>query len=271
MFFLAAVIGSFALAFSNWSVTEPDRIGFVGLDNISSLLSDSQFRAAIKNTFTFSIWTSLIKLVLGLLLALVLNQRFVGREATRALFFMPYLLSAYAIGFTFTFILNPTTGLLNALLANVHLSQLAKDWLGDPSLALWSAVGVDVWIGTGFSATILLAGLQSVPEELKDAAAVDGAGRWAIARFVTIPFLLPVLSIVLVLNLIWGFRVFDLVQALTQGGPGWATEVVTTMLYKSTTVGALGYSAAIGLTQFLLIALICIPLLGAFRRREIEL
>jgi raffinose/stachyose/melibiose transport system permease protein len=269
VFFLLSVIGAFALAFSDWNVTRPNEIRFVGLQNFAELIGEEQFRTALRNTLGFAIATTLLKLVLGTALALMLDLPLRARNGFRAVFFLPYLLSAYAIGYLFTFIFHPTHGLLNLLLGLVRLGS--HDWLGDPSLAFWSIVGVDVWIGTGFSATLILAGLQSVPQELKEAAAVDGASATTVLRKITIPFILPAVGVVLVLNIIGGLRVFDIVQALTLGGPGWATEVISSMLYKSLAVGALGYSAAIGLTQFILVALASIPVMNALRAREIEL
>ena len=270
VFFFASVVGSFVMSFTDWRSTS-SAIHFVGFDNFSTLLGDAQFVQAIENTTTYAISTACLKLVLGTGLALALNQRFAGRNVFRAIFFLPYVLSAFAVGYAFTFVFHPSTGLLNSALDAVGLSNLASDWLGDPALVLWSLVGVDVWIGTGFCGALILAGLQSVPSEVKEAASVDGASSGRVFWSITRPFLLPTLSAVLTLNLIWGFRVFDVVQALTKGGPGWATEVVSTMLYKSQLVGALGYSATIGLVQFAIVALASLPLLSSLRRREIEL
>ena len=270
VFFLASVVGGLVMSFSDWRATSAD-IHFVGLENFVTLFQDQQFVRSIGNTAVYAISTSAVKLMLGVGLALALNQRFRGRDAFRAVFFLPYVLSAYAIGYAFTFVFHPSRGLLTETLTTFGLSGFVRDWLGDPAVALWSLVGVDVWIGTGFCAALVLAGLQAIPTDVKEAAAVDGAGPFSTFWHITRPFLLPALSAVLTLNIIWGFRVFDVVQALTKGGPGWATEVVSTMLYKSQGVGALGYSAAIGLTQFVLVALAALPLLAAIRRREITL
>jgi raffinose/stachyose/melibiose transport system permease protein len=269
VFFLAAIVGSLLLSFTNWSVYYPNDIQFNGISNFQELFNDPHFRAALENVVVFALVTTALMTGLGTALALVLNRRFRGRNVYRAIFFLPYLLSAYAVGYIFTFVLDPQHGLVNGFLRIVGLGALAKDWLGSPSLALLTVCAVQVWIGTGFAAVIVLAALQTVPQELKEAVALDGAGRIAEFRAVTVPFLMPALTVIVTINIIAGFRVFDLVEALTGGGPGYATEVINTLQYNSLGLGALGYASAIGLTQFAIIAAVTIPVMTRLQRKQL--
>ena len=269
VFYLVALLLSFGMSLTNMNASRPLQFQFVGLDNFFQLLSESGFRAALVNTFVFALGTAVAKTVLGTVLALGLNRSFRFRSAVRSVWFLPYVLSPVAVAYVFAAVFHPTEGLLNGALKGLGLGGLAHDWLGDPTTALVSVMAVEVWIGIGFTMTIMLASLQSIPQDLIEAASLDGAGRLKSTVQITLPLLWPTILLVTGLNLITGFRVFDLVQAMTNGGPGFATEVVASFQYKALGLGALGYASAVGLIQFLCIALIAIPFLRRTRGDEL--
>ena len=165
---------------------------------------------------------------MGLALALLLNEgvkRFAA-HVYRTLIYLPAVLPTLVVALIFKSILNPATGLLNTLLRSIGAGALAKPWLVDPRIALSSVIGVDTWKGVGYIMVILLAGLQTIPREYYEAAEVDGANAWSRFRHITLPMIMPAIMVVTVLNILYGLRVFDIVYALTNGGPGYATDVL---------------------------------------------
>ena len=228
---------------------------FIGLDNFRTILSpDENYLSFIANTLVFTFWTIIIKTVFGLALALLLNsgvRRFVN--GYRVLIYMPVILPTLVVALIFRSILNPATGLLNRFLESIGLGALAMSWLTDPDIAIHSVIGVDSWKGIGYIMVILLAGLQTIPKDYYEAASIDGAGAWAKFRFITLPLLMPALMIVTVLNVLYGLRIFDMVYALTNGGPGYATEVLSTEIFKSFSKGQFGLGTAISSILFLIL------------------
>lgn len=268
-FYLASVILSFFFSLTDWHIRQPD-INFIGLKNFIKLFGDTRFLASFRNTFVYACITTLLKTVLGLIVALVLNKRFRGVKFFRALFYMPCILSTLVIGYVFGFILRPD-GLLNMALRTVGLNMLTRDWLGNFSTALYSVAIIETWLWTGFCAVIILAGLQAIPTEMMEASAIDGTSAFQTFLHVIVPLIRPAINIVLILNIIGGMKVFDIIMATTNGGPGLATEVMTTFVYKSQSTGAMGYAAAIGLVQFLVITIISITVNQFNRKKEVEL
>jgi len=253
-FFIVPSLSGIAYSFTDWS-SYSDEVEFIGLDNYRTILSpDENYLAFIGNTLVFTFWTIIIKTVFGLALALLLNsgvRRFVN--GYRVLIYMPVILPTLVVALIFRSILNPATGLLNRFLDTVGLGALAMPWLTDPSIALYSVIGVDSWKGIGYIMVILLAGLQTIPRDYYEAAEIDGAGVWAKFRYITIPMLMPALMIVTVLNVLYGLRVFDIVYALTNGGPGHATEVLSTEIFKAFSKGQFGLGTAISSILFVIL------------------
>ena len=168
--------------------------------------------------------------------------------------YLPVVLPMLAVALIFRSILNPATGLLNVLLCSIGLDFLALKWLVDPKIALFSVIGVDTWKGVGYIMVILLAGLQTIPKEYYEAAAVDGAGALAKFRHITWPLLTPALIVVTVLNVLYALRVFDIVYVLTNGGPGYATEVVYTAIFKAFGQGRYGLGTAMSSILFVVMS-----------------
>ncbi|MFE7794744.1 carbohydrate ABC transporter permease [Streptomyces sp. NPDC057460] len=240
-------------AFTDWDGLDPD-FAFVGLDNFTGLLRDADAVQAIWHTLLIAVAITVIQNGFGLLLALGVNTIIKTRHVLRVLLFAPAVITPIVTAYLWRNLLGPN-GAVNSLLGAVGLTSWRQDWLGDPHLALWSIVGVIVWQFGGYSMVIFLAGLQSVPKEIHEAADIDGAGPirrfWSITR----PLLAPAFTINLMLSLIGGIKLFDQVYALTGGGPGHATDTLSTLIYKDAfTLGEFGYSIALAVVLTIVVA-----------------
>jgi raffinose/stachyose/melibiose transport system permease protein len=256
-------------AFTDWTGqrTTPN---VVGLDNFAELLSSPPARAALANTLVIAVCTTVVQTVIGLALALALHSRLASRHVLRTLFFAPALLPPVIIGFLWQYVLTPE-GPLNGALTAAGLDALTRNWLGDSSLALPAVIAVIIWQNTGLTMVIYLAGLQGVPAELLEAAEIDGAGRWQRLRHVTIPMLLPATTIATSLTLIGSLKLFDQVYVMTGGGPGYATETLSVVMYKEAFVsGRYGYSAAIALVLTMIVFALALVQLRGLRRYEVQ-
>ncbi len=253
VFIVVPSIMGFYYSFTSWNRFSTD-VNFVGLENFRKIFaSNSTLLHAISNTLVFTALTIVTKTVLGLLLALLVS-RGIRRLSTvhRALFYLPAVLPMIVVGIVFKSILNPSTGVLNGFLRPIGLSSLAMHWLTNPHIALYSIVAVDTWKGVGFIMLLLLAGLQSIPDEYYEAARIDGASGFSELRFITLPLLMPVLTVTTVLNLLYGLKVFDSVWVLTNGGPGYATETVYTVVFKEFARGHYAVSTALSTVLFVI-------------------
>ncbi|WP_369264948.1 carbohydrate ABC transporter permease [Streptomyces sp. R35] len=240
-------------AFTDWDGLDP-HFSFVGLANFSDMLRDPDATQAIGHTLLIAVSITVVQNALGLLLALGVNSAIKSRNVLRVLLFAPAVITPIVTAYLWRNLLGPD-GAVNSLLGAVGLDGLRQDWLGSPRLALWAVVGVIVWQFAGYSMVIFLAGLQSVPKEVHEAAAIDGAGP--VRRFwsVTRPLLGPALTINLMLSIIGGIKLFDQVYALTGGGPGHATDTLSTLIYKDAfTLGEFGYSIALAVVLTIIVA-----------------
>lgn len=255
VFFVFPGISGIAYSFTDWNSYHTE-VNFVGLDNFKTIFSSGErYLDYISNTLIFVLITIVLKTVFALALALLLNDAV--KHLThfyRVMIYLPVVLPMLAVALIFRSILNPATGLLNVLLRGVGLDFLALKWLVDPKIALFSVIGVDTWKGVGYIMVILLAGLQTIPKEYYEAAAVDGAGALAKFRHITWPLLTPALIVVTVLNVLYALRVFDIVYVLTNGGPGYATEVLSTAIFKAFSQGRYGLGTAISSLLFLVMS-----------------
>jgi raffinose/stachyose/melibiose transport system permease protein len=255
VFFILPSVSGIGFAFTDWSSYRSE-VNFVGLENFQKIFSpDETYLNYFSNTLVFTVSTSMLKLLFGIALALLLNEgikRFV--HLYRTMIYLPAVLPTLVVALIFKSILNPGTGLLNTFLRDIGADALARPWLVDPRIALVSVIGVDTWKGVGYIMVILLAGLQTIPREYYEAAEVDGANAWARFRHITLPLLMPAVVVVTVLNILYGLRVFDIVYALTNGGPGYATEVLSTGIFRAFSQGLYGLGTAI--TSILFVILI---------------
>ena len=236
LYVLPSVMG-IAYSFTDWSVYSQD-VHFVGLKNFQTVFSaDYNYNRMLGNTFLFTIVTTLAKNVIGLALAVLLTKKVKLLNFHRAVMYLPCVLSALIVGMIFKSVLNPKIGLLNTALRAVGLDALAMNWLTDSKIAFNSVMAVDVWKGMGYIMTILIAGIMSIAPTYYEAAQIDGGSAWQCFRHITLPLLMPTLTVTTVLNVIYGLKVFDTVYALTNGGPGYATEVLYTGVYKEFGLG----------------------------------
>jgi multiple sugar transport system permease protein len=229
---------------------------FTGLANYVRMTGDSRFWQSLGNSTIFTVISVALELVLGLAIALVLNQSFRGRGLLRTIAILPWALPTALMALAWTWIFNDQYGVVNDLLHRTGLVQADINWLGEPSLAMAAVIAADIWKTTPFISIILLAGLQSIPTDLYEAHAIDGATSWQSFRRITLPLLAPQIVIVLVFRMAQAFGVFDLIAVMTGGGPGGATETVSLYIY-ATVMRYLdfGYGAALVVVTFLLLIL----------------
>jgi raffinose/stachyose/melibiose transport system permease protein len=254
-------------AFTDWDGLDP-KFAFVGLHNFADMWRDPDAMQAIWHTLLIAVSVTVIQNLIGLLLALGVNSTIKSRNVLRVFFFSPAVVTPIVTAFLWRNLLGPD-GAVNSLLGAVGLDSWEKNWLGDPQLALWSIVGVIVWQFSGYSMVIFLAGLQSVPTEIYEAVAMDGAG--AVRRFWSIirPLLAPAFTINLLLSIIGGIKLFDQVYALTRGGPGHATDTLSTLIYKDAfTLGEFGYSIALAVVLTIIVAVASTGQYAVLRRNE---
>jgi len=223
-------------------------VNFVGWQNYIEILKDKYFWNAFGNTFYYAVVQTIIKLPLALLLALILNSKKLGGSSVyRAVFFLPVVTTTAIIGIVMTFIFNPYSGAVNNFLLSLGLLNRPVEWLGVET-AMMVVILVSVWQMTGQYMVYWLAGLQSIPQELHEVAAVDGANGFKRLWFVTLPLLKPVAVIITLFGLVYALRVFDLVMVMTAGGPDYATDVVATYIYRyafsGETLPRYGFSSA---------------------------
>jgi raffinose/stachyose/melibiose transport system permease protein len=254
VFFILPSLLGIGYSFTDWN-TYSEAINYVGLENFQHIFSPGEnYLAYIANTLVFTAVTIVLKTVIGLGLAILLSEgvrRFVNLY--RLAIYLPAVLPTLIVALIFRSILHPSTGVLNTLLTGLGLNALALPWLIDPRIALYSVIGVDTWKGVGYITVILLAGLQTIPRDFYEAAEIDGAGFWARLRYVTIPMLMPAIVVITVLNVLYGLRVFDIVYALTNGGPGYATEVIYTEIFKAFSQGQYGLGTALSTVMFVVL------------------
>ncbi|HEX8917362.1 MAG TPA: sugar ABC transporter permease [Chloroflexota bacterium] len=270
---LVVVVVLYPLAYSLWislhsyTLTRRGEFQFIGLTNYTDFLTSPRFWGVISTTTLFTVISVFFTLVLGIGVALVLNQSFVGRRLVRSLILLPWVLPTVVVGTTWLWIYNGNYGALNGLLLQLGLITDYRTWLGDPGLALYMVIAVKVWKEVPFVALILLASLQGIPRNLYEAARIDGASTVVAFRRITLPLLKPGLLVVSVLQTMWAFRVFDIIFPLTGGGPADKTMVVAYLTYHETFKGLrFGSGAALSYIVTLIImgiALLYIKLLSS--------
>jgi ABC-type sugar transport system permease subunit len=253
LFSLLAIIFGIYVSFTQWGIIGSPK--WVGLANYLQALQSSDLPRAWLNTLRYGLMTVPSVIILALLLAIFVNLRLPGSTFARTTFFTPYVLSATVVAVVWVWILDTQHGILNHYLTLVGLPQIP--WITNPSWALPSVSGVGIWWDTGFIMVILLAALQDIPHELREAAAIDGATPFQVNLHVVLPLLRPVLSLALTLEIINALRVFSLIYLMTDGGPAGATESVVHLIYEAGFVNyQLGLAAAIALLLFLTILII---------------
>lgn len=268
LFSLYPLISGMSLSLTNWNGYSPNK-AFVGFDNYLRLLGDEVFRTALLNTFIYGVGSTIIQQVLGLGLAVVLDRIVRGASLLRAVIYLPVMVSPVVLGTMYYLIFRYNNGALNDVRALLGESPVA--WLANSTAGVTIIVLVNSLQFVGISMVIYLAGLQGVPTEFYEAAELDGAGWWQRFRYITVPLLQPAFATSIVLNLIGGLKLFDVIEVLTGGGPGKSTHSVSTLIgdtYFSSQ--AAGYSSALGVVLFILIAVVTFVLNSVLNRKRVE-
>jgi len=261
--FVVPTFASFYFSLTRWTIFDSQ---FIGLDNFVTFFREPALVKGFTNTLIYGVLTSGLKVVLGMALAVLLTGRIVARGYLRSVVFFPVLVSTIGVGLTFTVLMNPERGPINQALGTVGVN--GPGWLTDPSYALLSVALVDVWKGVGLATLIYIAGIVSIPQEYFEAAKVDGAGSWDNFRRIVLPLARPATVTVIILSLIGGLRSFDLIWAMTRGGPGFTTDVIASVIYKQYQAGFYGLSTAGSVVLFLLVTVIVVPLTRWLNRGE---
>jgi multiple sugar transport system permease protein len=270
LFFLGPMFYSLRISFFEWKIVHPEQSVFVGLQNYQRALSDPIFRRAILNTLAYAVITVCAKMILGLAVALLLNQQFRGRTFFRVAYYLPVITSWVIVSLLFEYMFNGQAGLVNYVLKDI-LHVIPKDvlWFADPILTLVPIILLDIWKGIGWAAIIFLAGLQTIPAELYEAARVDGADSLAQLRYITWPLLGPTTVFLVVVLVIGGLNAYVPFQLMTNGGdPMDLTHSVLTLMYEAT-FGRIdfGYGAAISYLLTLFVFIVSLIELRLLRRQ----
>jgi raffinose/stachyose/melibiose transport system permease protein len=264
--FLLPTFASFFFSLTRWTLFD---YTFIGLDNFVAFFQEEALTKGLVNTLIYAVVTSGLKVVLGLLLALLLTSQIIGRGFLRSVSFFPVLVSTIGVGLTFTILMDPQDGVINEALGLFGID--GPGWLTDPSLALYSVALVDVWKGVGLATVIYIAGIVSIPRDYFEAAEMDGASAFQRFRNIILPLARPATVTVIILSLIGGLRSFDLIWAMTRGGPGFTSDVIASVIYKQYQAGFYGLSTAGNVILFLMVTAIILPLFWALNRKPVDL
>ena len=265
VFFLLPMVISFFFSMTVWDFNS---YTFCGFDNFKTFFGDSSLSISIKNTLIYAVLTCGFKLVLAFLLAVFLPSKIKTKNFLRSIVFFPNLISTIAVGITFSALMHPTKGLINSVVG--IFGGTGADWLGNPKTALFAVIAVDIWKGVGIATVIFIAGMQSIDKTYYEAASIDGAGAWEQLKAITVPLSRPAMNSVIILAFIGGMRTFDLIWAMTGGGPGYVTEVMASTVYKQYAAGYYGLSTAGNVIMFIMIAILAFPLQKFLLSKEVE-
>lgn len=265
IFFVVPTVLAFYYSLTRWTLFDTT---FIGFENYRMFFRDPQLITAFRNTFIYAAMTSGLKVIISLPLAMLLTSELRLKAFFRSVVFFPVLVSAVAVGITFSTLMQPSNGLINLGLQTLGIA--GPDWLGNPDLAIYSVALIDVWKGVGIATLIFIAGISAIPTAYFDAAQLEG-GQWVKFRHVILPLSRNATFTVILLSLIGGLRTFEIIWTTTRGGPGFASDVLTSVIYKQYQAGFYGLSAAGNVVLFFMIALIVYPMMRIFNRMELEL
>jgi len=264
--FLVPTVMSFFFSLTRWTLSDWD---FIGLQNFVTFFQEPSLSIGLKNTFIYAVVTCSLKVVGGLLLGVFLTGKLRSKNYLRSVVFFPTLVSTIAVGIAFSMMMHPTEGLINSTLAMIGVE--GPDWLGDTRIALLSVAFVDVWKGIGLATVIYISGILSIPGEYYEALQIDGGSSWNKFWNLIVPLSRPATNSVIILSFIGGLRSFDLIWAMTRGGPGFATDVIASIIYKQYQGGFYGLATAGNVILFLFVTALVYPLSRYLTRREVDL
>lgn len=271
-FVILPAVSSIYLGFTSWDGVTDASMKFIGLQNYAAIFGSSRFYKALIHTIIVAGFFTILVNVVALMLALAVDHVRFGKNFFRSTFYIPVLISGVIAGFIWTIMYNYSFGIINTLFHNLHLDFLKANWLGKSPNALISIIFVLVWQLAGYYMVIYLAALQGIPTELVEAAKIDGATVFDRFKNITLPLMAGAFTINLTLALISGLKVFDQIAVMTDGGPGFDTETITYLIYK-TAFGELrqGYGTALAMTLFVLILVLGIIQVKFLREREVQM
>ena len=264
--FLLPTAMSFFFSLTRWTLTDWQ---FIGLDNFKTFFSEPSLTIGFKNTIIYAVLTCSLKVILGLLLGTILCTKIRSTGFLRSMVFFPTLVSTIAVGITFSSMMHPTQGVINRTLNLIGIA--GPDWLGNTKIALLSVISVDVWKGVGMATVIFIAGIMSISDEYYEAADMDGASSFEKFKSITLPLCRPAMNSVIILSFIGGLRSFEIVWAMTKGGPGFTTDLIASIIYKQYTGGFYGLSTAGNVILFIVVSALAFPLYTFISKSEAAL
>lgn len=269
--FLPGIIGIF-YSFTDWN-NFTDKINIIGFKNYIEIFKGKpEYRMYIWNTVVFTTVTTIMKTIVGLVLALLLTQKVIKlKNFHRMVIFSPQVMSYLVVGLVFKSMLHPQTGFLNNFLKSIGLDFLAMNWLTDLKTVFPTVMSVDTWKGMGYIMVVIIAGLMSISPDYYEAANIDGANFWQKFRFITLPLLKPIIVNVTILNVTYGFRVFDMIYSLTNGGPGNATGVINTAVYKEFSKGNYAMGTTLSSILFFVLLFFLYFIIKSMENKEVEM
>jgi raffinose/stachyose/melibiose transport system permease protein len=270
IFFIVPTFVSFFFSMTRWTLFDWE---FVGFENFVQYFKEASLAIGFKNTLIYGVVTSGLKVVFGLALAMLLTGRLRAKGFLRSVVYFPVLVSTIGVGFTFSILMDPNYGAINkgivAIGKTIGWETYGPGWLVDPNLLpLFSVAFVDVWKGVGIATVLYMAGLASIPQEYYEALAVDGGGAWDKFRNITLPLVRPATAAVVILSFIGGLRSFDLIWAMTNGGPGFLSDVIASINYKQYQAGFYGLATAGNVILLFFVLAIIGPVYWFFNKKE---
>ena len=267
--FIAYPLGNaIYLSFFKWNGYSVKK-DFIGVQNYISMFNDKTFVSSLRNTLLYGFVCTFLQQVLGLAMAVFLNTKFKGRGIARTVIYMPAMVSGLVMGYIMYFFFQTKGGVMNDILSSMGLATV--DWLGNGNTAIAVIIFINTWQFVGVSMVIYLAGIQGVSQSYIEAATVDGANAWQRFRFITLPLLQPALASSIIYNLIGGLKLYDVIIALTDGGPAKKTHSLATYIAnRYFDAERAGYAAAIGVFSFVMIMVISMIVNGYFRKKEVD-
>jgi raffinose/stachyose/melibiose transport system permease protein len=266
LFFIAPTFLSFFFSLTIWTLSD---WRFTGLDNFRIFFTEPSLSIGLRNSLIYAISTCALKVVLGFLLAAFLCTKLKTRGFLRSLIYFPNILSTIAVGIIFSSLMHPSHGLINSTLAFFGIQ--GPDWLGNPKMALFSVVLVDVWKGVGVAMIIFIAGIQAIPQHYYEALSIDGGSSFDKLRYITLPLSRSSMNSVIMLAFIGGIRSFDLIWVMTKGGPGFTSDLIASIIYKQLQGGFYGLSTAGNVVLFIIVSIMAVPLYRSLTKVEVDL
>lgn len=270
LFIIVPTVGSLYYSFTSWDGINPN-VNFIGLANYKEIVTSARFGNALKNTVVLTVFISLFENAIALALAILVDRVFKLKNIFRSLFYIPVLISGIVSGFIWKVMYNYSFGVINAMLKSVGLETLMQDWLGNTHLTLIMIGIVLVWKGAGYYMIIYLASLQSISSDILEASEIDGASAWHKFTKITLPLISGAFTINFTLSLINGLKVFDQINVMTDGGPGFTSETLVYLLYKvGFNEGRQGFGTAVGVVLLVIILVLNTLQQKFLRKREVQ-